>query len=81
MAEWHSSVYLNLLNCSIIIAGEIGTCKMHAGYSLIDYALVDNDIRGLVQSFEQVVEVPWKPHVGLRMKINRRPEKSSPNSS
>lgn len=73
-AEWHCTHYLNLLNCSIVTAGDEGTCKTRSGYSLIDYALVDNDIRGLVESFEQVGEVPWKPHVGLIMKINRRPE-------
>ena len=63
-----------MLNCSVVTAGETGTCKMHSGFSLIDYALIDSDIRGIVESLEQVGDVPWKPHVGLQLKINRRPE-------
>ena len=72
--EWHESGFLDILNCTVQTAGEEGTCKSASGYSLIDYALIDNDILNLVESLVQVGEVPWKPHVGLRLKLNRRPE-------
>ena len=69
-----SSGLLRINGLQIIESGAGGTCKRAAGRSNIDYLIADHDIAPLIDQMRIVPDVPWKPHVGISFRINRRPE-------
>lgn len=73
-SEWQGTGLLEALKCQVIVAGEEPTCYHAYGKSTLEYGLFSLELMGLVQSFRTVADVPWKPHLGLELVLNRRPE-------
>jgi len=73
-AEWQKGSHLQSLICTVRAAGDAHTCHHSHGTSLIDYALISHTRVPFATNFEVIADVPWKPHLGIRLTINRRPE-------
>ena len=73
-AELVHAGWLTLLNVQHVIpTGLTATCRTSGGNaSLIDFYLVSPCLISLV-SVQPVFDVPWKPHIGLRLTIVDRP--------
>ena len=53
----------------VLPTGVDSTCK---GGSLMDYAIVSTYFKAAVE-LRQVLDVPWRPHIGIEMIIDKRP--------
>ena len=73
--EWSKLAWLERNGAAIIRPeGVEATCRKGRG-TLIDYAIVSKNIVPIIKSCQGVPEVPWAPHIGLRLVINAEPEK------
>lgn len=66
-AEW-----LDQLDAKVIRPDASLTCHQGGG-SLIDYGILSRCLIPYIEQFVAVAEVPWGPHDGLRLRINRNP--------
>ena len=65
---WHS-----LFNGFCLVPDVSYTCNSPTGTRIIDYALVTNDLMGLVNILGYF-DITWGPHIGLLLTVSKKPK-------
>ena len=70
--ELCESGFVNASGASIMTADTPLTCTIGSG-RLLDYLVLCDRARALVQTFDVDLQANWKPHLGFRLHIHTRP--------
>ena len=69
--ELSVSAWIPFLNLSLVaVPGLLATCSAGSG-RIIDYFVTTPDITNYITA-EAIMEVPWKPHVGIKLTMPTR---------
>jgi hypothetical protein len=73
--EWSKLAWLERNGAAIVLPeGAEATCRKGRG-TLIDYAIMSKNLVPIVKRCQGVDEVPWAPHIGIRLVISAEPKK------
>ena len=67
-------MWIKEMGATVITAdNEATTCFLQGG-TCIDYVVAAPQVAPYVMSVERILEVPWSPHCGLKIRMALRPK-------